>query len=112
MRDRAGRATLAAMKNAAPRQRLTLDAAIDRSVIQGTLTASTGARRDFHGWLELSTALEAILDTRAGRPPSERRGASTAVPAKPRATQAGPPATKSVDAPPGHLASRPAPAAQ
>jgi hypothetical protein len=39
-----------------------LDAAIDRSVIRGTLTAPTGARRDFHGWLELSTALEAMLD--------------------------------------------------
>jgi hypothetical protein len=43
-------------------RRVILDAAIDRSVIRGTLTAPTGERRDFHGWLELSTALETILD--------------------------------------------------
>jgi hypothetical protein len=45
-----------------PARRVILDAAIDRSVIRGTLTAPTGGRRDFHGWLELSTALEAMLD--------------------------------------------------
>ena len=43
-------------------RRVILDAAIDRSAIRGTLTAPTGERRDFHGWLELSTALETILD--------------------------------------------------
>jgi hypothetical protein len=43
-------------------RRVILDATIDRSVICGTLTAPTGERRDFHGWIELSTALEAILD--------------------------------------------------
>jgi hypothetical protein len=43
-------------------RRVILDAAIDRSVIRGTLTAPTGERRDFHGWLELSTTLETILD--------------------------------------------------
>ena len=43
-------------------RRVILDAAIDRSVIRGTLTAPTGERRDFHGWLELATALEAMLD--------------------------------------------------
>jgi hypothetical protein len=43
-------------------QRVILDAAIERSVIRGTVTAATGERRDFHGWLELNTALEAILD--------------------------------------------------
>jgi hypothetical protein len=48
-------------------RRVILDAAIDRSVIRGTLTAPTGERRDFHGWLELSTALETILDPGADR---------------------------------------------
>jgi hypothetical protein len=52
-----GRATLAAMT----KQHVILEAAIDRSVIRGTLTASSGERREFHGWLELSTALEAML---------------------------------------------------
>ena len=44
------------------KRRVILDAAIDRSVIRGTLTGPTGERRDFHGWLGLSTALETILD--------------------------------------------------
>ena len=57
MRHAPGRATLAAMT----KQHVILDAAIDRSVIRGTLTASSGERREFHGWLELNTALEAML---------------------------------------------------
>ena len=57
MRRASGGAKLAAMR----RQRVILDAAIERSVIRGTLTPATGARREFHGWLELTTALEAIL---------------------------------------------------
>jgi hypothetical protein len=48
-------------------QRVILDAAINGSVIRGTLTAPTGERREFHGWLELNTALEAILDLQAER---------------------------------------------
>jgi hypothetical protein len=44
-------------------QRLIMDAAIDGAVIRGTLTGPSGDSRDFHGWLELNTALEAILDT-------------------------------------------------
>jgi hypothetical protein len=51
------------------KRRVILDAAIDRSVIRGTLTAPTGERRDFHGWLELSTALETILDPGADQRP-------------------------------------------
>ncbi|HUJ35696.1 MAG TPA: hypothetical protein VLW51_10835 [Solirubrobacteraceae bacterium] len=47
------------------KQHVILDAAIDRSVIRGTLTAPSGERREFHGWLELSVALEAMLG--AGR---------------------------------------------
>ena len=65
------------MKTATPKQRLILDAAIDRSVIHGTLTAPSGDRRDFHGWLELNTALEAALDPRCSgvrrEPRRERR---------------------------------------
>ena len=43
-------------------RRVILDAARDRSVIRGTLTAVTGERRDFHGWPERTTTLETILD--------------------------------------------------
>jgi hypothetical protein len=57
------------MENTTRKQRVILDAAIDRSVIRGTLTAPTGERRDFHGWLELSTALEKILDPGADHEP-------------------------------------------
>lgn len=47
-------------------QGVILDATLERSVIRGTLTAPAGERREFHGWLELNTALEAILAP--GRP--------------------------------------------
>jgi hypothetical protein len=64
-------------------RRVILDAAIDRSVIRGTLTAPTGERRDFHGWLELSTALETILDPGADRenqqPRDDRRRDQSAI---------------------------------
>ena len=46
------RAILGAMKIVTPQRRLTLGAAIDRSVIHGTLTAPTGDRRDFHSMTE------------------------------------------------------------
>jgi len=52
------------MKSPTYRQ-VILEAAIDGSVIRGTLTAASGKQRDFHGWLELNTALEAILSGRA-----------------------------------------------
>jgi len=52
MRHTPGRATLAAMKIAPRKQCVTFDAAIDRSVIHGTLTAASGARRNFHGCLK------------------------------------------------------------
>jgi hypothetical protein len=48
-------------------QRVILDAAIERSVIRGTLTTPTGERRELPGWLELNTALQAILDAGADR---------------------------------------------
>jgi hypothetical protein len=54
------------------RQRVILDGAIDRSVIRGTLTAPTGERREFHGWLELNTALEAMLNTDPGHARTSR----------------------------------------
>ena len=69
------------MKTATPKQRVILDAAIDGSVIRGTLTAHSGARRDFHGWLELNTALEAILDPHADRARNDSPAASAPVPA-------------------------------
>ena len=42
-------------------RRLILDAAIDGSVISGTLRDPTGDARPFHGWLELNTAIEAAF---------------------------------------------------
>ena len=61
MRDRSRSGDTRCMQITTPTQRVILDAAIERSVIRGTLTASSGERREFHGWLELSTALEAML---------------------------------------------------
>ncbi|HEX2104106.1 MAG TPA: hypothetical protein VHF51_10680 [Solirubrobacteraceae bacterium] len=66
-----------------PTRRVILDAAIDRSVIRGTLTAPTGERRDFHGWLELSSALEAMLDPDAAR---RARGRESTPRSEPRGT--------------------------
>jgi hypothetical protein len=97
-----------AMNAATLGQRVILDAAIDRSVIHGTLTAPSGARRDFYGWLELNTALEAILDTRADRARNDSPAASAVAPANARAR----PATQSINAPTGGRAPRPAPSAQ
>ena len=57
------------MQIATPKQRVILDAEIDCSVIRGTLTAPSRGRRDFHRWLELDTALEAMLDTGADHAP-------------------------------------------
>jgi len=79
------------------KQRVILDAAIDRSVIHGRLTVPSGDRRDFHGWLELNTALEATLDTRADRALSENPAASVAVPANARDTRPIAPVTSSVN---------------
>ena len=72
MRHAPGRARLAAM-DTRERQRVILDAILDHSVIRGTLTVPTGERREFHGWLELNTMLEAILGT-AGPLSGEQRG--------------------------------------
>jgi isocitrate dehydrogenase len=52
-------------------QRLILDAELDRSVIRGALTTPIGERREFHGWLELNTALEAMLDLDVDHAPSD-----------------------------------------
>ena len=95
MRRGRGGVTLAAMQFSTPkrrRRRLIIDAAIDRSVIRGALITPSGARRDFHGWLELNTALEAILDTGNDHASDNSPAASTAVRAKTRATPAAPPA--------------------
>ncbi len=108
MRHAPGPATLAAMKTATPKQRLILDAAIDGSVIRGTLTVPSGDRREFHGWLELNTALEATLDTRADRAPSDNPAASAAVPANTRDTRPTPPSRNPSTRLPGDPAPRPA----
>ena len=81
MRRGRGGVTLAAMQFRTPkrrRRRLIIDAAIDRSVIRGTLTARSGDRREFHGWLELNTALEAMLDIGADNAPTDSPGESAA----------------------------------
>ena len=57
------------------RQRVILDATLERSVIRGTLTPVTGERREFHRWLELNTALEATLQASAARAHGNRPGA-------------------------------------
>ena len=57
-------------------QRVILDAALERSVIRGTLTATGGGRRDFHGWLELNTALEAMLASATDLSPAHAAAAS------------------------------------
>jgi hypothetical protein len=43
-------------------QRVILDGALERSVIRGTLTAATGERREFQGWLELDRGHILTLD--------------------------------------------------
>ena len=75
MRHAASRAKLAAMN----RQRVILDADLDRSVIRGTLTAPKGERREFHGWLELNTALEGMLDAGAAHTHSDAQSAICAI---------------------------------
>jgi hypothetical protein len=40
------------------KQRVSFEAVIACGVTRGMLTASSGERREFHGWLELNTGLE------------------------------------------------------
>ncbi len=80
MRRAPSAATLAAMQ-LNETQRLILDASIEHSVIRGTLTAPSGDGRGFYGWLELNTALEAMLDSGTQR----RDAGHTAVKATPNA---------------------------
>jgi hypothetical protein len=108
VRHTPGRGDTAAMQIATPQQRVILDAAIDGSVIRGTLTAPSGERRDFHGWLELNTALEAALDTRADRARGDNPTASPVVPASARDTPSTAPVTTSANPPAVDPAPRPA----
>ncbi len=101
MRDAPGETRLVVMNTSTLTQRLILDAAIDRSVIHGTLTAPYGDRRDFHGWLELNTALEATLDRRADRALCENPAASVAVRASAGDTRPAAAAVSTVKAPAG-----------
>ncbi len=47
-------------------RRMILEARIDGSVIRGTLTLAEGEPREFHGWLELTTAIEAAAQMSGG----------------------------------------------
>ena len=60
--DLAARITTRSARDRTRERRMMLDAAIDRSVIRGTLTTRSDDRRGFRGRLELKTALEAMLD--------------------------------------------------
>ena len=83
------------MKDATTSQRVILDASIDGSVIRGTLTASSGERREFHGWLELNTALEAMLGSGSDQGHNDPAPASaTADSAPPGAQQAAAPSDR------------------
>jgi hypothetical protein len=57
------------MGSLASHQRLILDVALHDASITGTLTAPSGAQRAFHGWIELGTAIEALLGERSGPVP-------------------------------------------
>ena len=107
MRHIHGRGDTSAMKIAGPKQRVILEAVIDGSVIRGTLTAPSGDRRDFHGWLELNTALEAALDP-AARASGENCAASPAIPANARDTRPTLPSRNPSTRLPGDPAPRPA----
>jgi hypothetical protein len=41
--------------------RVVIEADLEESVIRGTLTEPSGVRREFHGWLELTAAIESAL---------------------------------------------------
>ena len=62
MRHLPAGAKLEPMKIATTRQRVILDAAIDRSVVHGALTAPTRDRPDCYGWLEINSTLSAMLE--------------------------------------------------
>jgi len=59
--------------------RVILDAALDRSVIPGTLATANGDRREFHGWLELDIAREALLGTSSDHPAPQQRCGTSAI---------------------------------
>ncbi len=56
--------------------RVVLEATLDRSsVIRGTLTDPGGRAREFHGWLELTTAIEAAISSGRIDPEGREAGA-------------------------------------
>jgi hypothetical protein len=77
-------------------RRLILDAAVDASVIRGTLITPADGKRDLHGRLELNTPLEAILDTSARCPSSDAAGIGAEVLAKSSAYSAAAPAANAI----------------
>ncbi|MGA2012804.1 MAG: hypothetical protein ABSH51_20030 [Solirubrobacteraceae bacterium] len=65
-----------------PTRPLVLDAALAGSSIAATITTPSGDRRDFHGWIELTTAIEALLRSAdPGPPPPADRDLSGVRPA-------------------------------
>ena len=79
MRHKTGTARLTGMQPP-PYKQLTVEAVIDGSVIRGALTAPNGDHRDFHGWLEFHTALEAALMVGADHAPTAGSNASSRQP--------------------------------
>jgi hypothetical protein len=75
MRDGSRSGDTRCMQSTTPNRRVILDGGIEGSVIRGTLTGPAGERREFHGRLELNTALEAILGLEPGRAPDHSPGA-------------------------------------
>jgi hypothetical protein len=68
MRGGRGATRLAGM-NTPSRRCLTIEATIEGSTIRGMLSTESGARREFYGWLEFNTAVEAALrNARVGDP--------------------------------------------
>jgi hypothetical protein len=73
-------------------RRLIVDAAADASAIRGTGITPANDKCHRHGWLELNTPLEAILDTSARCPFSDAAGIGAEVRAKSSASSAAAPA--------------------
>lgn len=96
MRRTPGGTRLAVMQVSETR-RLILDAAVDASVMRGTLIIPADDKRDLHGWLEVNTPpLEAILGTSARCPSSDAACIGAEVRAKSSASSAAAPAANAI----------------
>jgi hypothetical protein len=61
MRGEGCRSDTARVKSSPSGQLVVIEADLDECVIRGVLTEPSGARREFHGWLELTAAIESAL---------------------------------------------------